>query len=342
MQDIDFVITWVDGNDPVWQRNKALYQGKEIGDFRLSRYRDWETLRFLLRGIDKFAPWVHKVFLVTCGHYPDWLNLENDKLILVKHEDFIPSKYLPTFSCRPIEFNLHRIPGLSENFVYFNDDMLIMQPVKKEDFFRNGLPCDSAILDATTVTAQGRNGEKMDMESLYTSLVLNTAVINRNFKKKTVLRKNFTKWFSYRYGLNALRTLLLFPWGEFTGFKSTHLPYSYTKSSFTEVWEIEGELLEKACEHKFRTPLDVSSRLISDWQIVEGNFSPRSPEVGRLFYISNDDKNNEELFRVIRSQKYKLLCINDEYSGDSFEKIKNKLIKSFEYVFENKCSFEVQ
>ena len=337
---IDFVITWVDGNDPEWQKEKNKAKGIESGDNRESRYRDWDTLRYLFRGIEKFAPWVHNVFFVTCGHYPSWLNLKNSKLKFVAHKDFIPEKYLPTFSCRPIELNLHRIPGLSERFVYFNDDMFLTNKVLPTDFFKNDLPCDSAILDAQSPAAMGNNGEKMELKQVYSSLFFNTAIINRNFSKKEVIKNNLGKWFSPTYGLKSVKTMLLLPWKLFTGFRNDHLPYSYIKSTYDKVWNSEKEVLDIACTHEFRDPIDVSSRLLSYWQIAEGKFSPRSPDIGLQTYISNSDDRNREVFRTIESGKYKMICINDEYSGSEFEKVKNQWISSFEILLPQKSSFE--
>ena len=134
---IDFIITWVDGNDPLWQAEKAKYQAVK-GDASVNRYREWDTLRYWFRGVEKFAPWVNKVFFVTWGHLPSWLNTEHPKLRIVKHTDYIPSEYLPTFSSRPIDMNFHRIEDLSEHFVYFNDDMFLLRPVQQADFFVNG------------------------------------------------------------------------------------------------------------------------------------------------------------------------------------------------------------
>lgn len=340
MDKIDFIVTWVDGNDPVWRSNKNKAKGIKDGDSRDSRYRDWENLKYWFRGVEKFAPWVNNVFFVTCGHYPEWLNLDCPKLKFIKHDEFIPSEYLPTFSCRPIEFNLHRIPGLSEKFVYFNDDMFLINRVEPSDFFIKGLPCDSAILDCQSPSAEGKNGEKMDLKEVYSSLFFNTAVINRNFSKRESIKANKMKWFNAKYGINNFRTLFLMPWGLFTGFKSDHLPYSYIKETFNEVWEKEPEVLNEACIHKFRVSTDVSSRLMSYWQIAKGTFSPRSPKVGIQTYICNDSISNEEVFKAIRNQKYKMICINDEYTGDDFEAVKNAWIKSFETIFHEKSCFE--
>ena len=102
---VDFVILWVDGNDPEWQASKAKYTADKGQDASANRYREWENLKYWFRGVEKFAPWVNNVYFVTCGHYPEWLNLEHPKLRFVRHEDFIPKECLPTFSSRPIDMN---------------------------------------------------------------------------------------------------------------------------------------------------------------------------------------------------------------------------------------------
>ena len=98
-QDIDFVITWVDGNDLEWKREKAARLGHTDMDIsvnadnRKERYRDWDNLRYWFRGMEKYAPWVRKVHFVTWGHIPQWLNTKHPKLNIVCHEDFIPQKF---------------------------------------------------------------------------------------------------------------------------------------------------------------------------------------------------------------------------------------------------------
>ena len=145
--DIDIVITWVNGNDPIWQQKQAEYKGvqKSTESADPARYRDWGTLKYLLRSIEQNAPWVRKIFLVTDNQKPEWF-VEQDKLVIVDHKDFIPNKYLPTFSSHTIENNMHRIPGLSEKFIYCNDDFFFLNKTKPEDFFLNGKPRDFASL----------------------------------------------------------------------------------------------------------------------------------------------------------------------------------------------------
>ncbi len=338
--ELDIVITWVDGNDPEWQKEKAKYSGKEVGDGRAKRYREWDFLRYWFRGIEENAPWVRKIHFVTYGHLPSWLNTEHPKLHIVNHKDYIPEEYLPTFSCRPIELNIHRIPGLSDNFVYFNDDMFLMQPSTEKDFFDKGRPCDIAVVQANYLHGNDVNGEKLKPENYNTSNVYNVPPINRNFNKKKTIRRNFFKWFNPKYGTRWIRTLLLMPWGEFTGFLSPHLPYSLRKKTFEEAWEKEPELFDRACRHKFRESTDISSRLLSFWQIAKGDFEPRSYKIGQYYSIRNDEASNQKLFAAIAGKKHKLICINDEYTGDAFEQVKQQVLDSFEKAFPNKSSYE--
>ena len=91
--DIDFVVLWVDGSDPVWQAEKAKYQGKTLDDSNaVNRFRDWGLMPYWFRAVERFAPWVRKIHFVTCGHVPAFLNLAHPKLHHVKHADFLPPK----------------------------------------------------------------------------------------------------------------------------------------------------------------------------------------------------------------------------------------------------------
>ena len=123
MEKIDFVIPWVDGSDPEWLAEKRIYKPDMPDD--AVRYRDWDILRYWFRGVEKYAPWVNKIHFITWGHLPEWMNPECKKLNIVNHRDYIPEKYLPTFSSHTIELNIHRIKGLSQQFIYFNDDTIL-------------------------------------------------------------------------------------------------------------------------------------------------------------------------------------------------------------------------
>jgi len=117
---------------------------------------------------------------VTNGQYPKWLNLCHPKLHFVCHEDYIDGHYLPLFNSHPIENNLHRIDGLSERFVYFNDDIFVVSPVEPDFFFVKGLPCDSAIL-----TSRPSKLEDAYMNAISNDLEL----INTHFNRRRAIRR---------------------------------------------------------------------------------------------------------------------------------------------------------
>jgi hypothetical protein len=146
--DIDFVITWVDMDDPKWQAEFAKYSDKKENTkngVSKARFRDYGFLKYWFRGVEKFAPWVRKIHFVTSGQKPEWLDASNPKINLVNHKDYIPEEFLPTYNSVVIERYIHKIPGLAEHFVYFNDDFYIINKISTERFFKNGLPCDIAV-----------------------------------------------------------------------------------------------------------------------------------------------------------------------------------------------------
>jgi len=138
---IDVVYTWVDGNDPRWneKRNRrAAEMGRDLHRVSNSqtRYINRDELRYSLRSLYYYAPWIRKIYLVTDDQVPDWLNADNDLLQVIDHKDLFPEHAsLPTFNSHAIESVLHRIPGLSEQFLYMNDDVFFSSVVHPESFF---------------------------------------------------------------------------------------------------------------------------------------------------------------------------------------------------------------
>lgn len=132
---MDIVITYVDGNDPVWKQDYEKHTNVPVMQ---KRFRDWGTLKYLMRGIEVNMPFIRNVYLVVShpSQVPEWANCDNLKIVL--HKDIIPNEYLPTFNCNPIEMHLHRIEGLDEEYLYFNDDLYPVAPCKATDFFRDG------------------------------------------------------------------------------------------------------------------------------------------------------------------------------------------------------------
>lgn len=334
MSKIDFVVMWVDGNDPEWQKEKQKFSVDDNADGSIYRYRDFGLLKYLFRGVEKFAPWVNNVYFVTWGHVPEWLDLNNPKLKVVKHSDFIPEEYLPTFSANAIENNLHRIDGLSEQFVLLNDDFFLIDSVKETDFFKNGKPMDTVALNV-----------QCPQRSLVSRFfgINNTAIINDHFNFESSIKENFWKWYSLKNGKNVLRSIVLKGCPRFPGFWQHHLASSFCKSTFEEVWEKEYEILHQTSSHKFRESTDVNQWLFKDWQIASGNFEVRNVKFGEAFYIDRDGITNikNRIINYITHQKGKMIVINDgEMSDLEFNLLVEDLEKSFNEILPTKSHFE--
>ena len=337
---IDFVVPWVDGDDPQWQELRNQYLAKEpqaeavrTTDAQPSRYRDWGTLRYLLRGIDQFAPWARTVHLITQGHLPAWLNTSSPRLNIVRHEDYMPPEYLPTFAANAIELNLHRIDALSEHFVYCNDDMLITNTVTPGDFFRKGLPRLVASLEPATVARH----------SWFFMRVTNASIVNSHFSKHHTLRSHPLRWFNPRYALESIRTLATVPFGDFSGFRERHLPDPYLKSTFDKLWEIEGDILHDASRHRFRCNTDPNIWLIQDWQLASNQFMPGNSRIGKVFFIFNDE-DARSAAHYITQQKGKLTCLNDhvdERDEDMVRRCANTVLTALNTILPNPSSFEL-
>lgn len=332
MQDqIDFVIIWVDGNDPEWRREKNAYKNVLTNqeDDSEHRYRDWDNLRYWFRGVEKYCPWVRKIHFVTWGHLPSWLNVKHEKLDVVLHQDYIPEQYLPTFSSHTIELNIHRIADLSEHFVYFNDDMFIIKPMREEDFFHDGKPCDSAVMNVHCY-----NMEDMVIMAPFRDI----GVINHEFNMRQVIRKNPWGWFNLKYGINILRNVILLACPRFPGMLQQHLPASYCKTTFVDVWKKYYGILDETCKHRFREMTDVNQWVFKEWQLASGNFYPRSLKVGKSIPAYNIDA----ACRCIREQQADMFCLNDtEMSNEEFKRCVSLVNSAFESILPGKSSFEI-
>ena len=225
--DIDAVITWVDGDDEGWRASFEHHRGIEQPDARddhaahPSRYTSHDELRYLLRSIWMHAGWVRRIFVVTADQQPDWL-IPDERLVLVSHRDLLPADALPTFNSHAIESRLHHIDGLSEHFIYFNDDMFLGRALRPEQFFTpNGLSrffdSDARIPDDTGAPA----------------LAADTAA---------------------RRG----RAIIEAEFGTTVTHKLHHAPYALRRSVMAEVEERFAEVVSATTRSRFRHPNDLS------------------------------------------------------------------------------------
>lgn len=339
MNPIDFVMIWVDGNDPKWRKSfNAHKYGEGIEQQQPSthmcRFRDWNNLHYWFRSVEKYCPWVNKIHIVTCGHFPHFLNKQHPKVNIVHHADIIDPEYLPTFSSHVIEINIHKIKGLSERFVYFNDDMFINKPLEPEFFFKNNLPRDGILLEPITA---------VDTDNLLAHVMLtNISIINRNFNFKALCKNKRKYFFNIRYGLSANKRNLLYSYHLiFSSIFNHHLPQPFLKQTFNEVWEKEQDYLEKVCRHRFREYDDVNQYMFRIWQLCQGNFFPtKIQKRGKAYRVMTD--NLPKIQQTLIENKLPLICLNDhEAIQDSqFESLKHEIYSSFHQKLPEKCSFE--
>lgn len=333
---IDIVIPWVDGEDPVLQSKRKQAQNRLSGNENITgepelngeyRYRDSGLLKYVFRSIDKFAPWVNRVFFVTDNQRPDWLNVENPRLTLVNHDDYIPKQWLPTFSSNPILLNLHRIEGLSNNFILFNDDMLINKPVAPSDFFAS----ETAVKDMAIYSV-------IPADDDFSHLILNdTIAINKYFGKLDLFKKAPFKVANLRYGKALIRSLLTLPWHSIAGFYNPHMPQPYLKQTFEKVWQLEAEVLKNTSSHQFRDPADLTDWVFRYWQIQNNEFEPQSINFGKYY----EQIEHEAIKQDIADSKHALLYINDTPSSQGEEQVSTEIIDMLKQKFSEKSSFEL-
>lgn len=327
MNKIDIVLPWVDGNDPEWQKERNQFFDQNEGN-EIRRFRDWDNFQYVLRGIDKFMPWVNKVYFVTWGHLPSWLNKDCSKLVIVNHRDFIPVEYLPTFNSNTIDLNVFRIKGLSEQYVLFNDDTFVVKPTRAEDFFVNGLPCDMACLSPIPV-----------FNDTITHTELNNLIILNSYFSTQDVKKKKKKWIRpILYGSYTFRTLVFMRFSTIIGVFVPHIPISHLKSTMKHLWEIEYEAYDSTCKTHFRHSTNINDWLAREWQIMSGEFIPRSYKFGHLFGIDEIDSIKYSL----RSSKNRIICINDNLTDDTKFEMYKELIKTvLDGVLPDKSIFEL-
>ncbi|MCI5516229.1 MAG: stealth family protein, partial [Roseburia sp.] len=232
--DIDFVLTWVDGSDPIWKKEKEERMRRSgfhtTVDDREERYRDWDNLKYWFRGVEKCAPWVRKIHFVTWGHVPKWLNRDHPKLNIVNHKDFIPAEFLPTFNSHTIEWNLHRIKDLNEKFVYFNDDLFLVRNIGQNEFFKGDLPVDMLALQPDVAN--------IDNEVMPYIYLNNAMLLAKYFDKHSNMRKQPGAYFHIGYPLMYWGyNLIEMAFSRFTGFYTVHGPSPLCKSTYQELWK---------------------------------------------------------------------------------------------------------
>lgn len=338
---IDFVVTWVDGADPAWMAEKRKYEGKpdeadggQDDANAETRFRDLGFLRYWFRGVEQFAPWVNKVYFVTCGQRPDWLNVNHPKLVCVHHRDYIPEQYLPTFNSNTIELNLHRIEGLSEQFVLFNDDVFLVKPVSPDYFYREGNPI---------LVSSLRYPGNIDYNNWSRVAFNDYCLVNRGFNMRKSLWAHRDKWLNLKeLGFKRVRQNLTcylanksLPVGNFG-----HLAEPHLKSTFSAVWDKCPDPLDQSSLRKFRSDDQVNQWLMCAWNQALGKFFPAvADKRGSRLHIQPE--NLDKISDLITGQKLPQICLNDGRYTRELETCMERIVSAFEQIMPHKSSYEL-
>lgn len=318
-------------DDPAWKKEFLKYSQRtenEENGVTDARFRDYGFLKYWFRGVEKFAPWVRKIHFITSGQRPEWLDVNNPKLNIVDHKDYIPEKFLPTYNSVVIERYMHLIPDLTDHFVYFNDDFYIINSISPERFFLNGLPRDIATFLYNPSWSQW-----------YRRIKNNIRIINRHFDKKEVMDRDHDKWFDPSYGSRARWNYLLKFYNKFITLRVPHNAQPYLKQTFYEVWDAEGEELTATSVNRFRASNDYTPELFRTWQICRGNFEPfNTYSDTKMFPLMIKSK---QAIRAIREQKYSLICLNDNKHIRNYDEVMKEIAAAFQSILPDKSSFEL-
>jgi hypothetical protein len=360
MSMIDLVYLWVDGSDPkikqkreetkvrLKKQNKYQYLNKEIEN--PSRYRDNQELKYSLRSAVTNLPWINHIYIVTDNQVPKWLNTSHPKISIVNHQDIVPEKYLPVFNSLVLEAFIHMIPGLSEKFIYSNDDCFFNQSLSPDFFFRGDLPI---------YRFQNKPTNK-NCQHLANSYKYNKILGNFQLDIPDKSKKNINKW------VKKCRKLRPYSWkgepntneiGWISGWKNTnsildglfgksprkmiaHAAVSMCKSDCLRISRLFSEIIEINNSFPFRSIYNFNTvnGLYPYYLIDESDaiFDP-TPLQTYTIYMTDDPYLNFIQFSYITEIGVKLLCIQDSFSDG---KIGKSYQEYLEILFPNKSPFE--
>eukprot|EP01090_Pellita_catalonica_P022045 TRINITY_DN8425_c0_g1_i1.p1 TRINITY_DN8425_c0_g1~~TRINITY_DN8425_c0_g1_i1.p1 ORF type:complete len:450 (-),score=63.44 TRINITY_DN8425_c0_g1_i1:139-1386(-) len=299
--EIDVIYTWVNASDPIVVRNRKTLQGHH-DDLDMARIRDYGTLQYSLRGIERFAPWIRNVVLITSGEIPAWLDTTNPRLVLLTHTDlFSDPSALPTFNSNGIESQFHNLPAsVAECAIYLNDDMFFFAPMHLADFF--DVLNNRMVLRFAPFTAPVSQ-HRIKTDPWHHSIsVFNNDLLNKHYHPDTTpsspeLRHHYYSHQAYFFQKKLLR-------------------------SFYETWKREVDVTAR---NRQRTIKDVQmpflygnyvlhvNKGIDQRDYIALNGMPRESGALRDFYgvVTNDAETNRAMFAAIEARGSKCVCLND-------------------------------
>jgi glycosyltransferase involved in cell wall biosynthesis len=284
---IDAVYTWVDGADPAWiERKNAVLasHSRPIVDAAGAdaRFRSRDELMYSIRSVEMFAPWINHIWLVTDQQVPEWLDLEHPRITVVDHKEIFGDRgRLPTFNSHAIESQLHRIEGLAEHFLYFNDDVFLGRPLEPSLFFQpNGV---ANFFQSPTSVPLTDAGEEDDF----------------NF----AAAKNNRRLIEASFGRTLMHSFL-------------HVPHALRVSVLRELSERFADDLHTTAASQFRSAQDLA--IPSSLHHYFGYFTGRSARGAiRASYVDlGRPEQHPKLTQILTSRGFDVFCLNDTHSGE--------------------------
>jgi hypothetical protein len=311
---VDAVYTWVDGSDEKWRERKrrawAAHTGVELHSEAAndSRYETRDELRYSLRSLETFAPFIRNIYLVTDDQVPSWLDTSNPRITVVSHRDlFGDFGTLPTFNSHAIETRLHKIPGLAEHYLYMNDDVLFGRPVTAETFFHaNGLAkffWSNALVDAGARTPADPP-------------VMTAAKNNRD--------------------------LLAAEFGRHVRNKMKHTPHPQRRSVLEALETAHPDIFKQTASHQFRHPDDYSipSALQPYYSYLTGNAVPGSIRYSYISLCAPDT--GRRLRNLLNRRDMDVFCVNDtDVTAEQMPAVAQTLRSFLQAYLPNPSSFEL-
>jgi len=305
-----------------------------------ARFRDMETLKYVLRSIEVNCPWYHKIFIITKGYTPEWLDINHPKIELIKEEDlFIDKSHLPVFSSVAIEMNLSNISNLSEQFVYLNDDMIICKALEPERFFVQGKPVD--FLSHIPIPRNALFEMFKQRDSWIHSLNNTLKLINNKFQP-IQLDSKYLYHSSYNVTNKINNFLLTKIFKKFIWIEHWHHPQPYLRKTLGDVYsEFRSELM--ACsKNRFRDNSDLNQYIYRYWQLAQGNFQPCKYNDAMIANLNSMNTLNKLIDEIENNKSINFICFNDStaLSDIEYDKVKMKLLEYLEKHFPKQASFE--
>ncbi|MCX3059192.1 stealth conserved region 3 domain-containing protein [Streptomyces beihaiensis] len=297
---IDAVYTWVDDSDPRWQERRAARRAElglapEAAGDESARFRNRDELRYSLRSLAMFAPWVRKVYLVTDDQTPEWLDTDHPGIEVVSHSRiFADQDNLPTFNSHAIESQLHRIEGLAEHFLYLNDDVFFGRPVGAELFFQsNG--ASRFFWSPTTVPL----GEATEEDEGYFAAA-----------------KNNRRLLEDRFGTTVANSFL-------------HAPHALRKSVLERITEEFAEAAERTAATPLRGWQDISvpSSLHHHYGYLTGTAIPGGIRCAYANVGAYD--RHPELTRLLTLRRHDVFCLGEAPDAEVPEDEQARVVETF-------------